>query len=196
MSLAPHEPITVVVEPRPKPVVLALAAYDPVTWRIDARPGAILERVLVGGYDEQTVTGVSRDVVKSLAGQQYAFGWEVSATSGDGGLWPLIAGVRAETGLVEASFQGCYTGARFTIPYATDPPTTCEASPVARDETLPQASIAFPECPSVERESAACISVVRARGMAPIGADSRRICALAAQNAGVSRNPPRPRPAG
>jgi hypothetical protein len=29
----------------------------------------------------------------------------------------LVAAARIETGLVETTFQGCYAGARFTVPY-------------------------------------------------------------------------------
>jgi hypothetical protein len=175
----PHDRVTVVVEPRPKPVVLALTAYEAVTWRIEVRPGATVERVLAGGYETQTVTGVPSGIVETFSPAGLAYGWEITS----GGANQVVASARTATGLVETTFQGCYTGARFAIPYAADPPTTCEPSPVTGDETLPQASIRFPECASVEAESAACISVVDG-GLALIGADSGTICPLAARQGG------------
>ena len=175
--LVPREPITVVVGPRSKPVVLALVAYDAVTWRIEVQPGATVERVLIGGYQAQTVEGVAAGIVESLPVGQYAYGWEITNNSGGGGYWQMMAGIRDATGLVETSFQGCYTGARFTIPYAADPPTTCEPSLVTGDESVAQSDVAFPQCAAVAAESATCLSILDG-GPALVGVDSGTVCSL------------------
>lgn len=186
--LVAPEPVTVVVEPRPKPVVLALIGSEPVVWRIEVRPGASVERVLTAGYDEQTVIGVPAGVVQSLALEHYAYGWEIEHNSGGGGYWWMMSALREATGAVETSFQGCYTGGRFTIPYAVDPPTTCAASPVTGDEDIPQAAVVFPDCPDAAVESAACLTIVDG-GLAVVGVDSGTVCPLGARQDPVSPDP-------
>jgi hypothetical protein len=186
--LVEHEPITVVVEPRPKPVVLALTAYEPVAWRIEVRSGAVVERVLTSGYEAQAVEGVPAAIVQNLPVETYAYGWEVSRNSGGGGYWEMMSGIRDATGLVETSFQGCYTGARFAIPYADHPPTTCEPSLVTGDESVAQAAVTFPGCTAVAAESAACISIVDG-GLALLGADSGTICPFGENEAGTFPDP-------
>lgn len=41
-----------------KPVTVVLCAYDPGTWKITLAEGAKMERVIVGGYHKQKVTGL------------------------------------------------------------------------------------------------------------------------------------------
>jgi len=175
--LVAHDPVRVVVEPREKPVTLVLAAYDAVRWQIEVRPGATVRRVLTGGYHAQEVVGVPREMVESVY-LPYAYGWEVSRNTGGGEFWSLLEQARGLTGLVETSFQGCYTGREFAIPYDADPPTTCEASPVDGDETLTPEQVAFPGCADVLAESTACLTVTQG-GLALLGVDSGASCPVA-----------------
>lgn len=127
-------PVNVKVKATPKPVVLALSAYQPVIWTISLDAGARLSAVYVSGpYNPQTVTGVPPEIpVYRVSFGTYAYGWEPDRNTGGGSYQTLIRNVRSITGLVESSFQGCYAGNEFEIPYTvpdnTPPSVVCEAS--------------------------------------------------------------------
>lgn len=111
--------IEVHVPRRRRPVVLALTAYQPTTWRIDA--DARLAAILLYGYEAQRLEGVPRNVpVKRGTRPAFAcaYGWEPSQNTGGCSYQKMIAAVRKATGLVESSFQGCYAGRAFEIPVA------------------------------------------------------------------------------
>jgi hypothetical protein len=108
--------VSVRVRPTAAPIVLALVAYDPVTWNITLEPGASIAYVYTQGYHDQTVIVADVDVTPHH-GCAYAYGWEPMHNEGGGNYHEMIAQVRRSTGLLETSYQGCYTGASFDVPY-------------------------------------------------------------------------------
>ncbi len=168
--------VQVRVHPRPKAVVLALSSYEPVRWRITLDPGATLSRVVVQGYYTQEVEGVPAGVpVLHAEPCGYAYGWEVEQNSGGGNYAAMIAGIRAVTGLHETSFQGCYTGDRFEVPYWTGEPPVQSPTPVPGDEEVLPRDIAFPGCETVTSESQYCLTATDG-GIGVLGLDSGRVC--------------------
>ena len=126
-----------------KPVVLALSAYQPVTWAVTAGPGARVEAVYVSGYgsNAQLVTGLPLGVpVNRVNFGTYCYGWEYGHNTGGGSYSTMIQGVRQTTDMVETSFQGCYAGVTFEIPYLTEanrpPRITRQPAAVTVMETL------------------------------------------------------------
>lgn len=113
--------VEVVVKPTPKPVILVLSSYESVSWQITLSAGAALDSVVLQGYDPQSVLGVPANVpVTSRSFNEacaYAYGWEPSNNQGGGDYKMMISSARAFIGMDERSFQGCYTGAKFEIPF-------------------------------------------------------------------------------
>ena len=56
------EPVDVEIQETEKPVVLALASYYSALWKVRVAKGARLKAVVVGGYFEQEIEGVPKDV--------------------------------------------------------------------------------------------------------------------------------------
>jgi hypothetical protein len=109
--------VDVNVPNRRRPVVLALSAYQPTTWRINSP--AKIDAIYLYGYEPQRVEGVSKAVrVEVVAKPDFvcAYGWEPSQNTGGCYYKKMISTVRAATGLIESSFQGCYAGGVFDIP--------------------------------------------------------------------------------
>jgi uncharacterized delta-60 repeat protein len=119
--------VRVMVHATPKPVVLALSAYQPVVWTVQLDPDARLSAVYVSGYNPQTVLGVALDVpIHQVNFGAYAYGWEPDRNQGGGSYTTVIRNVRSITGFVESSYQGCYAGMDFEVPFnspANTPPT-------------------------------------------------------------------------
>lgn len=132
----PHLRGEVLVEvDRPGTHVLALAAYEPVHWRIHASRGATIEAVLLSGFYRQSVDAPPGAAVESL----YLADEEGSARgrdldepgaglylqgdcpAGSAGAWPdpgancLVTKIEQRTGLRTVSFRGAYQANRFTI---------------------------------------------------------------------------------
>lgn len=172
--------VRVTVGPRPRPVVLALSAYEPVQWEVTVAPGARLERVILSGYHDQRILGLPDGVaVQSIVpGCGYAYGWEVEHNSGGGDHRILLDSLRAASGLTETSFQGCYRGESFPVPHWLDYPPSVPPTPLAGDETVPRAAVDFPGCEAITAESAYCLTV-RGGQLALVGIDSGSSCALA-----------------
>ena len=91
----------------------------------------------------------------------------------------MMASLRRFTGLVETSFQGCYAGDRFEIPYWSGDPPTGRPTPVAGDEDLPREDIVFPGCEAVTAESEYCLTTSGSGSIALVGLDSGALCAVA-----------------
>ena len=113
--------IEIKVEPRNKPIILALSAYEPVQWNITAEPGAVIEKIIVNGYHNQTVSGVSgipieehsyEETGNSLGDFIYNM-WGAIAESPNPS--SLVTKLEQSTGTSLTSFQGCYRGTNFTI---------------------------------------------------------------------------------
>ncbi|WP_445174603.1 hypothetical protein [Microcoleus sp.] len=112
--------IEIKVERRNKPIILALSAYEPVQWNITTEPGAVIEKIIVNGYHNQTVSGVSGIPIEEYSYEEtgnyigdFIYKWDATAESSN----TSSLGTKLEqinrTSLT--SFQGCYRGTSFTI---------------------------------------------------------------------------------
>ena len=113
--------IEIKVERRNKPIILALSAYEPVQWNITAEPGVVIEKIIVNGYHNQTVSGVSgipieehsyEETGNSLGDFIYNM-WGAMAESSNTS--SLVTKLEQRNGTSLTSFQGCYRGRNFTI---------------------------------------------------------------------------------
>jgi hypothetical protein len=117
--------ITVRVNETNQPVVLALSAYQPVVWRLEVHPLATLQRVYVAGFHSQQVVGVPAELVQvTNFWAVCAYAWEPERNQGGCSYLLLMEAVRYITGLLESSFQGCYAGNIFEIPFAVSAATS------------------------------------------------------------------------
>lgn len=99
--------------------VLALSAYEPVNWTITLAPGAALQKIVVFGYHEQTVTAPEGIKIETfyyegglqdpLASCGYSLPYNGQGCDTD----VLIANAEQATGLKLASFDGCYDASQF-----------------------------------------------------------------------------------
>ena len=112
--------IEIKVEPRNKPIILALSAYEPVQWNITAEPGAVIEKIIVNGYHNQTVLGVSGIPNEEHSYEEtgnyigdFIYKWGATAESSNTSSLVTKLEQRNRTSLT--SFQGCYRGTNFTI---------------------------------------------------------------------------------
>lgn len=174
--------VEVTVHARPKPVVLALSSYEGMLWRITLDPGARLSRVILNGYYKQEVEGVppgvpilERDPSQACG---YAYGWEVEHNTGGGSYNAMIASLRQLTGLVETSFQGCYAGNRFEVPYWSGDPPTGAPTPVPGDEDVPRSDVVFPGCGAVTAEAGYCLTTTPG-SVSVVGLESGNVCRVA-----------------
>jgi hypothetical protein len=113
--------IEIKVERRNKPIILALSAYEPVQWNITTEPGAVIEKIIVNGYHNQTVSGVSgipieehsyEETGNSLGDFIYNM-W--GATPESSNTSSLVTKLEQTNRTSLTSFQGCYRGTNFTI---------------------------------------------------------------------------------
>jgi hypothetical protein len=113
--------IEIKVERRNKPIILALSAYEPVQWNITTEPGAVIEKIIVNGYHNQTVSGVSGIPIEEHSYEQTGNSlgdfiynmWGATAESSNTSSLVTKLEQRNRTSLT--SFQGCYRGTNFTI---------------------------------------------------------------------------------
>jgi hypothetical protein len=104
----PTRDVRVVARATGRPVVLALASYEPVNW-IVASNGARISAVLLSGYHPSTVSGVGNVPVLRI-GSAYAY------SAGSPEYSRLRQAVAQYTGAREIrSFQGSYSGAEFSV---------------------------------------------------------------------------------
>ncbi len=116
-----HGTVDVTVRARPRPIVLVLSSYEAVDWRLTIEPGATIERVLVSDFPggiASIVTGLPAGVTPEVIDAcDFGFGWEPEHNTGGSDIRRTIAAIRGLTGLAETTFQGCYAGTSFTVPY-------------------------------------------------------------------------------
>lgn len=113
--------------------VLALTSYEPVHWTIDIADGAGLQKVVVFGFHEQTVTappGVEVQTFSALAGDPVpgACGYALPSDGQGCDTEALIAGIEQVTGLKAASFDGCYQATQLRFASACEPDTCVPAA--------------------------------------------------------------------
>jgi hypothetical protein len=113
--------VDVVVKPTPKPVVLVLSSYSSVLWTVTLSAGAALDSVILQGFEPQDVMGVPANVPVTKRGFNeacaYTYGWEDFNNQGGGDYKLMISSVRAFVGMNESTFQGCYSGGSFEVPF-------------------------------------------------------------------------------
>lgn len=173
--------VDVTVRARPKPIVLFLGAYATARWSLHLEPGAVLSRIVTYGVDRhQEIDGVPAGVPIDEYGNEdrvyCMYGWEPG--SEECALAPTMLRIRELTGLVETSFQGCYTGREFTVPHSAGPPPKCpDVSMGEFDDTPPLRDVPLPGCESIRQESRYCLTTVGLT-VAAVGLDSGTVCRL------------------
>ncbi|WP_413167321.1 hypothetical protein ACL6C3_11585 [Capilliphycus salinus ALCB114379] len=102
-----------------KPMILALSSYEPVNWKIDIAPGVKIEKIIVNGYHDQKVTGVSGVPIEEYSYKEtgkflgdFLYDWNSANNQGTGG---LVSQLNQLTETELTSFQGCYRGTQFEI---------------------------------------------------------------------------------
>lgn len=130
---------------RPGKMVLALSAYARTRWRISAAPEVELQRILLTGYEDQSVDGVGDVPVEKLGSVESAYRWpSVGAT---------VATRAAEkaSGATLASFRGCYRSEWFFL--AADEHGRDAPGAASKEPPFPQ------KCGRMVEEPAICIAL-------------------------------------
>jgi hypothetical protein len=100
------------------PVILSLTSYEPTVWNVVAAPDTVIERVILDGYNAQSVVGLPPGTPvldRSGPGRGVACAYEWPRDRGGCDTERLVESLRRETGLEPSSFAGCYEGSRYTI---------------------------------------------------------------------------------
>lgn len=103
---------TVHVDASPTPIVLALSSYEPTQWVLDAAPGATIQRIILSGYQAQSITNAGAIPVEHHAGS-YAYAWP--SASGGSDTQGFVKSIEGKTGLKLAAFGGCYQARAFSV---------------------------------------------------------------------------------
>jgi hypothetical protein len=90
-----------------RPVILVLGSYESITWEIRPEPGAVIDRILLYGYDPQDIESeiaipVERDESRLHPGFRWPF------ASGGGETQAVVWDAEARTGLPLSTFSGAY----------------------------------------------------------------------------------------
>ncbi len=108
--------VEIAVTDASQPIVLALTAYDKTHWKIDALPEVVFEKIILGGYHSQRVSGIDPNVPietytydsspcqSCWQGSKYFYSYKNPPPE-----------LRQITGLKVSSFQGRYRASRFSI---------------------------------------------------------------------------------
>ncbi|TAG95433.1 MAG: hypothetical protein EAZ09_08360 [Oscillatoriales cyanobacterium] len=115
--------IAVKVQRQNKPIILALSAYASINWKVTIEPGAVIEKIIISGYEKQTISGVTgipieeyssyKGTGKSLSDGNFMYQWESTADSSNSSSIVTKLEQISQTNLT--SFQGCYRGTSFMI---------------------------------------------------------------------------------
>jgi beta-lactamase regulating signal transducer with metallopeptidase domain/predicted esterase len=110
-------PVDVDVRPTKRPIVLALASYQSVLWKVRMAQGARVNAVIVGGYSEQEAEGLSasipilyRTYFPSLS-QGFFYGHQWNSPE----CQDMVKKLHDLTGLRVAHFQGEELGSSFVV---------------------------------------------------------------------------------
>jgi hypothetical protein len=102
-----------------KPVILILAAYEPVMWEVIAANGVKVENVFLLGQKPSTVRAPAGTKTETLPYKNSAYTYK--SESGDlGGGELLFKLAQSTTGMQALSFQGGYSADSFSIPFYKD----------------------------------------------------------------------------
>ncbi len=114
--------IAVKVQRQNKPIILALSAYAPINWNVTIEPGAVIEKIIISGYEKQTISGVGgipieeysyKGTGNSLSEGNFMYQWESTTDSSNSSSIVTKLEQISQTNLT--SFQGCYRGTSFVI---------------------------------------------------------------------------------
>ncbi len=111
--------IEVKVERRNKPIILALSAYEPANWNVTVEPGAVIEKIIVNGYHNQSISGVSGIPIEVHSYEatgnyigDFIYKWGATPESNTPS---LVTKLEQMNGTSLTSFQGCYRGTDFNL---------------------------------------------------------------------------------
>lgn len=149
--------------------VLVLSAYSETTWKVVVEPHALVERILVSGYEPQHVVapaGIPVEVHSYTQDREYldGFGYE----------WPsyrttqLIDEAEAKEGHELTSFRGCYASSGFEI----DEPGELRPPHTVSNKTVPTLPVG---CEAMAKEPVQCMTMDY-HVPTIIGLDSGRTC--------------------
>lgn len=133
--------------------VLVLSAYDATRWNVVIEPGAVVQKILVSGYHEQSVDAPPGIPVEVRSYDQ------TFSYLGFGHAWPshkttdLVDTAEGLTGLELTSFRGCYASNRFDIDEPGDVKPGHEVS-LRPEPTLPAG------CESLAGDAVQCVTLV------------------------------------
>jgi hypothetical protein len=117
----PRGIVTVQLPPVTHPIVLVLTAYESVNWIIVPAPGAIVEHVIVSGYEEQFVSGlpsgVPMTVFSPVTGNRLNFH---AYKKQDKGYIKLVRELGLLTEKPIHQFRGAYKGDTFRANYRNE----------------------------------------------------------------------------
>jgi hypothetical protein len=103
---------------RTSPHILVLSSYVQIHWTVSVAGGAGLERVILNGYEEQTVAGVPQGIpVENRSGAGYVAACAYVWPADDQGCNTpgLVSGLRTLTSREVTGFAGCYRATEFTL---------------------------------------------------------------------------------
>lgn len=171
-------PIPVVVHPTLRPIVLVLTSYEGVTWQLDPQPGSRIAAVYASGYDQPQVLGspVAPRVLPRDSFCATGYGWEVEDNAGGGDHPAMMSAIRARFGHRESSYQGCYDGAAFSVPYAACPPLATPPQPKG-DEGVDPREVPIDGCEAVLAQDLVCLAAGWG-GLRMIGLDTGESCLI------------------
>ncbi|MDJ1172921.1 hypothetical protein [Roseofilum capinflatum] len=116
----PTGQVDIRVERRDRPITLALSAYEPVQWNISTAPGVKIEKIVINGYYDQTITGAKGIPVEEYSYHQTGnmlgmihYNWGEASTTANS--QSLVAQLQNRTQIPLTSFQGCYRGTSFEL---------------------------------------------------------------------------------
>lgn len=110
--------VDVTISRRGIPLILSFSSYEPTVWRVSVAPDAVVERVILDGFNPQMVTGLPPGTPvldRSGPGFEVACAFRWPRDTGGCDTEGLIDSLRRETGLSPSSFAGCYEGSRYDI---------------------------------------------------------------------------------
>ena len=118
-----HHPtgtINVKIERKNKPIILALSSYEPVEWNVILAPGVVVEKIILNGYHDQSVVGVSQIPVEEFSYEEtgnylgLVYRWDDGDPRGAKN-YSLLPSLEQLFDTKLTSFQGCYRGTNFVI---------------------------------------------------------------------------------
>ena len=114
--------IAVKVQRKNKPIILALSAYEPINWNVTIEPGAVIEKIIINGYEKQNVSGINgipieeysyKGTGNSLSEGNFMYQWDSTTDSTTSS--SIVTKLEQISHTSLTSFQGCYRGTSFLI---------------------------------------------------------------------------------